>query len=79
MTSRYLAQDNKGIEVLLTKVTNTAMQGEGGEGRGVGAGIGVGGKSFRLNILSLKYPFISENILSTKEKRQICKLGFINI
>lgn len=78
MTSRYLAQDNKGIEVLLTKVTNTAVQG-GGEGGGMGAGIGVGGKSFHLNILGLKCLFISENILSTKEKRQICKLGFINI
>lgn len=42
MTFKFFTWDTEGIEVPLSKMTNTAVKGEGGEAVGARAGPGVG-------------------------------------
>lgn len=63
-----MAWDNEGIEVSLTKITNTSVKGKGNKGVGAEAGLGWENKGFSLNTFGFKCHLIIENILGTKKK-----------
>lgn len=68
-----MAQDNEGTEVPLVQ------QGKEKEEKTKEQELGWEKNTFSLNTLGLKFLFIFENILSIKDKRQICRHGIINI
>ena len=73
VASMFSAQDNEGTEVPLTEMTNTGEKGERRKKKNRVSGIGWENNKFSLKTLVLKFLLIIENILSTKEKRQICR------